>query len=262
MIMNIERQKNNLAKAYGTKPTICYYYYLWNVVDYCGEKRVRESFESIKGQGNEVIIGNYNPKDKTKKIAKEYGFKVVDVIKDKNYLFHESKIRNKVIFESKSNFLVPLNINVEYPKDLTRFIRRWLSDNDITKNALKLRYKFQMSNGKIRQKPYGFSYVFYRPYLINARGYNERTSYAAGSQLYGVMLLTDVYKLNTKTYDLGMIHKYHNNIKLPMMRKIFSNNNFSLIRLRRNRRNLVNFLMNNLKRNFKNGVRKTKNSYW
>lgn len=259
MIMNIERQKNNLAKAYGTKPTICYYYYLWNVVDYCGEKRVRESFESIKGQGNEVIVGDYSSTDTTKKIAEEYGFKVVTVEKDEKYVFHESKIRNKIILKSKSNFLVPLNINVEYPRNLTRFIREWLSNNDITKKWLKLRTLFESEDGKIR-KYYGFSTIFYKPYLLYARGYDERTSYAAGSQLYGIMLLRDVYKLTPSVAHLNMIHKYHNHIKIPMLHKIYPN--IDHIKRRRYVKTIVAVMRKSLQYNLRRRNRKVKNSYW
>jgi hypothetical protein len=258
--MNINRRKKKIIDKYGLNPTICYYYYLWNVVDYCGEERVRQSFESLHNQGNEVILGCYLPTDKTKEIAKEYGFKVIEVEEDPRSKFPESKIRNKVILESKSNFLVPVNINVEYSKRLTGVIKSWIKDNDITKTALKIKYNFESSDGVIGRKGYGFSYVFYRPYLLYVRGYDERTSYAAGSQKYGVRLLQDIYKLRTSNYNSSMYHKYHNDVKLPMMHKIFPNHD--LVRLKRTRGQVVNTLINNLNTNFPRNIANVKNSYW
>ena len=94
----------------------------------------KSHFESIKGQGNEIIVGDYSSTDNTKDIAKEYGFKVVKIRKNKNYKFAESKIRNKIIRETKCNFLVDLNANVEYPKNTRNQItlRIYTSNNFIS----------------------------------------------------------------------------------------------------------------------------------
>jgi len=257
--MNIERRKTKLVRRYGKVPTICYYYYLWNVVDYCGEERVRQSFNSIKGRGNEVIVGIYDPKDNTKKIAEEYGFKVVVADKDPNFVFAESKIRNKVIFESESNFLVPLNINVEYPRKFHRYIVDWIKNNNIKGSRLKLRCKFRSSDGKIR-KNYGFSTLFYKPFLIEARGYDERTSYGCGSQLYGVKLLNDIFKLTPIVARLNMVHKFHNNFKMPMVGKIYPNIDHDT--RRKHVRKLIYILIHGIMDDFKTGVKKVKNSYW
>ncbi|GAF70200.1 unnamed protein product, partial [marine sediment metagenome] len=73
------KRKREIVEKYGIEPTICYYYYLWNAVDYVGEKTVRESFESMRGQGDEIIVGDYSSTDGTPEIAKEYGFKVINV---------------------------------------------------------------------------------------------------------------------------------------------------------------------------------------
>lgn len=257
--MTIEGLKRKIVKKYGKEPTITYYYYLWNVVDYCGEKRVRESFDSIKGQGDEVIIGDYNSTDNTKELCKEYGFKFINIEKDENCVFPESKIRNKVIINSSSNFLVPLNINVTYPKKMTNFIREWIENNSIIRRMLKLRYMFQSKDGIIR-KPYGFSMVFYKPYLLRARGYDERTFYASGSQLYGVMLFKEVYKLRPSVVNLNLIHKYHNHIKIPMLHKIFGN--VDHVNRRKKVRKIISTLRTNLQENFNEGIKHVENSYW
>lgn len=253
--MNIEVIKLKLIKKYGTKPTICYYYYLWNAINYAGEEIVRKSFESIQGQGNEVIIGDYSSTDKTKQIAEEYGFRVLNIEKDPDYKFYESKIRNKVIIESNSNFLVPLNINSEYPKDLNEFIVEWIENNSINRVALKLRTLYESGD-----KYYGFSTVFYRPYLLKARGYDENTSYAMGSQQYGVMLLKNIYNLRFRAVNLDIIHKFHNHRKRPMLNIIFPNITYA--QRRKNVRRMMTQLEENLQNNFEISVKKVKNSYW
>jgi len=250
----IEEIKTKLIGKYGINPTITYYYYLWNVVDYCGEERVRQSFDSIKDQGVEVIIGDYSSTDRTKEIVKEYGFKYIRVKKDPSFNFAESKIRNKVIQKSKCNFLVPLNINVEYPKYMASLIRFWLLTNNITKKFLRIRYKYQEKNGDI-ERFYGFSSVFYKPFLKYARGYDERTSYGAGSQKYGSILMTDVYELTGRPINLRIIHKYHDDIKLPMLEKIYPNIIYE--KRRRITKAIVETLINNLKEDFDKGIKQS-----
>lgn len=257
--MTTVRRIRNIIRAYGTESTICYYYYLHNVVDYCGEERVRKSFESIKGQGNEIIVGDYCSTDDTKKIAEEYGFKVLDVEEDERFLFAESKIRNKVILESESNFIVALNINVEYPEYLTSFIKGWLRSNDIGRSFLSLRTNFEDVKGRTHRF-YGFSAVIYKPYLIEARGYNELTSYGAGSQKYGIMLLKDVFGLRANGVALGMVHKYHNHLKLPTVRKLYPNITYA--NLKRRTRRLVGELRLALQKDYHNEIKKVENSYW
>jgi len=254
--------KRDIVSTYGKKPTICYYYYLWNVIDYAGEERVRKSFDSIRGQGNEVIIGIYNSTDSTKELAEEYGFKVVEVEKGAEYIidkdlvcmFPESKIRNKVIATSQSNFLVALNINIEYPKGLNRFIANWIRKNNIVRKALRLRSKFE--SGQF----YGFSTVIYRPYLIEARGYDERTSYGFGSQKYGAMLLKEVYKMRIHAFDLNLIHKYNDHFKLRILNEIFKDIEHK--RRREKSVELVQSIKETLQEDFYKGVNGIHNSYW
>jgi hypothetical protein len=256
---DIDKLKQYIIRKHGKEPTICYYYYLWNVIDYSGEDRVRESFDSVYDQGDEVIIGDYSSKDGTKKIAKEYNFKVLNIKKDENYKFAESKIRNRVIKNSKSNFIVPLNINVKYPVKMTDFITNWISNNTITKKYLKLRYKFESYDGSINGF-YGFSSVFYKPFLYYARGYDERTEYGTGSQFYGVALMDRVYKLRVRAYYIDMIHKYHNDIKVPKLKEIFLSDDKKI--RRNNTRKMIETLMSNFEESFLYGIENVQNSYW
>lgn len=257
--MSIEEIKDSIINKYNINYKICYYYYLWNVVRYAGEKRVRESFESIAGQGDEIIIGNYCCEDNTREIAEEYGFKVIDIESDNNHCFPESKIKNKIIKESKSDFLVDLNINVEYPKQLTDIIKFLIRIIDIKKKFIRFRYSFELQDGKI-VKYYGNSNVIYKPYLVEARGYDERTAYATGSQKYGSMLLTNVYKLKVMTVPNEMVHKYHNYIKLPILKKIYPNIDRQEKRARTI--NVVDALIGLLEKDLYKGINKVQNSYW
>lgn len=250
----INQIKNKLLKKHGTEPTICYYYYLWNVVDYAGEEVVRKSFKSITGQGDEIIIGNYCCTDNTKEIAKEYGFKVVDVECSKKFEFPESKVRNAVIHNSRSNYVVALNINVEYPKNLNDIIVDWLGKNPIERRALRFRSRFP--HGQF----YGFSTVIYKPYLLEARGYDERTSYGRGSQKYGAILIKEIYNLQIHAKDIGLIHKNNNPIKLPKLSNFFPRSDHK--RRWGETSILINELKKNLKTNFRKGVSEVKNSYW
>jgi len=256
----MKKIKQNLVKKYGKKPTISYYYYLYNAVDYCGEERVRKSFESLANQGSEVLVGHCDTNDKTEKIALEYGFKPLKVEKTKYCVFPESKIRNKCIIESKSNFVIPVNIHVEYEKRLTNHIKRLLRKTDITKKYIHISYKFQSSDGSTERKKYGFSIVFYKPYLLLARGYDERTFYAFGSQKYGSSLLKQVFRLTPLVYKSNMVHKYHNHVKLEMLGKILNNSDIKEIKMERSK--LVNILITNLKKDFKTNVKNVVNSYW
>jgi len=258
--MNISKRKRKIIGKYGLKPTVCYYYYLYNVVDYCCEERVRESFESIKDQGDEVILGCYLTTDKTEEIGKEYGFKIVKVKRDYRNNFPESKIRNKIIINTNCNFVVPLNINVIYDENVDEVIKKWISESHIRNLALKIRYNFEDVDGSIGRRRYGFSHVFYRPFLLRVRGYDERTSYAAGSQKYGVRLMRDVYKLRIRSWDSNMIHKYHNDVKLPMLRKLFPNSTVAQLKAKRGR--IVYSLITELIDDFVEGVKGVRNSYW
>lgn len=254
----ITERKKKIVEKYGTEPTITYFYYLWNAVDYVGEKSVRDSFESIKGQGN-VIVGNYSSTDNTKKIAEEYGFKVVDIEKSEGILLHESKIVNKVIFESKSNFLVDLNVHTIYPNNTNEFFTNWLKDGDVTKHQLVARGLMHKSDGTL-ERIYSASCLFYKPYLIEARGFDERTYYGLGTTPYVISLLLDVYKLIWDDRPLDMVHSFHKNVKWPYIKEKFKITNSSDDHVLSTQ--FGESLIDELVYNFGEGVKQVKNSYW
>lgn len=254
-------EKNSLVRKHGKKPTITYYYYLWNAVDYAGEEIVRSSFKSLSKQDAEVIVASYNTRDNTKALAKKYKLRFIEVHKGKEtFPFPESKIRNAVIANATNNFLVPVNINVDYHQHITSSIKKWIRENDIKRHILKIRYKMQGSDGRTRLKNYGFSCVFYKPYLLYARGYDERTVYAGGSQKYGTKLMMNVFNLKPKGVDWGLVHKYHNDRKLPKMREMFGDGDVRYLRKRRTK--LVNTILSNFDKGIRVGRKKVHNSYW
>ena len=261
-MVSIEERKDKIIKEYGLEPTICYFYYLLNAVEYAGEVDLRKSFESIQGQGNEVIIGDYGSTDDTVKIAKEYGFKVVEIEKTPGIAFHMSKLVNKIVKESKSNFLADLDVHIEYPKSMTKIIKEWILRNDIRKHILGLRGRWINECGKY-QTEYGFSSVLvtYRPYLLEARGYDERTYMGNGCTHYFLYLMTKVFNLSY--YDVSvpeMIHKYHMDKKVKAMRDVLNIHNIWSAHLPSVQCGEV--LADKLRIDFDKGVKNVQNSYW
>jgi len=257
----IERKKQEIVKKYGTKPTVCYFYYLYNAVDYVGEKNLRESFASIQGQGNEIIIGDYSSSDNTVEIAKEYGFKIVHVEKEPGIIMAQSKIWNKIIKETKCNFMVELDVHIEYP-NINNFIVEWLQKNDITKKMLVLRGLWINKEG-IFQREYGFgpAPVWYKPYLIEARGYDERCYMGFGATQYGVALVKDVYNLvfDDQHFD-NMIHKFHISEKEKTLRMFYGVDSISEAHIPATQ--FAMSLIDKLRENFEEGVKNVRNNYW
>lgn len=269
--MNIEQRKKKLIKKNGTKPTVTFYYYCYKVVDYAGEKRVRKSFESIADQGEEVVVSDYGYDKKTEDLCKEYGITYIWCEKDENVGFNESKVRNNVIRHCKTNFIVDLNINVEYPKNTITFIRRIIKQLNHAKERVILRYKWigettiYTNVNKIRKIKsstnrnfYGFAQILYVPFLINMRGYDERTHFCAQSQKYGMEIFQKVWKIkHTARNDLNLVHKYHNDFKLDTVQKINRNTTIDY-----KYGNVVKKLRKAFQKNFKNGRKLVQNSFW
>ncbi len=258
----MNKRKQKIVEEYGTDPTICYFHYLFNAVDYIGEENLRKNFESLKGQGDEVIVGDYGSTDDTKKIAEEYGFKVVDVEKVEGITLAQSKIKNKLIMETECNFMVECDIHIEYPKNITDLIMEWIQNNDITKKMLVLRGLWVNNLGTLqREYSFGPAAVFYTPYLIEARGYDERCYMGYGGTHYGVSLILDVYDLEFDDQHLDtMIHKYHITEKERVLREFYGINEMD-----KGHVSSMEFgrkLARRLLKNFDEEVKNVRNSYW
>ncbi len=258
----MNKRKQRIVKEYGTDSIICYFYYLLNAVDYAGEENLRKSFESIQGQGNEIIVGDYSSTDDTVKIAKEYGFKIVNVEKTPGVGLHTSKIVNKIVKKSNCTFMMDLDVHIEYPKNMNDVVVKWIRENDITKKILALRGWWIDEKGELKAE-WGFvtAVLTYVPYLIEARGHDERTYMGWGCGHYYLNLMEQIYNLNYDNITLDdMIHKYHIKEKLRASKDVLKIENMSEMYIP----NILfaRTLTNELKKDFKQGVKKVKNSYW
>lgn len=265
--LSVEDRKDKIVNQYGTKPTIAYYYYTYQVIDYAGEETVRKSFESLAGQGQEVIVTDYGFDQKTKDLAEECGLTYIWCEKDDGVTFNESKVRNNVIQYSDANFLVDWNVHVEAPPNLNRKLKRWIRNNDITKESPHIRYLWigdpkQYDNPKkIRKikkkarKYHSFALLAYRPFLVDMGGYDERTYFCGGSQKFGVKLLKDVY--NIKQIDLlfDVVHKYHQGYKLPRRNKCKSE-------LPKKPKKIINKVRAAMQKDIDKGKKLIHNSFW
>ena len=263
-MLNIENRKKQIVEKYGLEPTVCYYYYLWNAIDYVGRVNVKESFESISGLEDEVIVGNYSSTDGTKELAQECGLRVIDVEKTPGITFHESKINNKIIHNSKSNFMVDLDIHTVYPKNLTNIIKENIRTKDITKKQLVLRGLYSEGNGRKRLEfAHCSSAIIYKPYLLEVRGFDERTYYGCGTTYYILGILEDIYKLKMDNiYVDTMVHRFHMNQKIKRwaitfditVQNTYNKDKFSM--------HQANSCLQSLRNNFEDGRKKVVNSYW
>ena len=192
----IENMKKEIVEKYGKEPTVTFFYYLWNAIDYVGRKNVKESFDSISGQGEEVIVGDYSSDDGTPELAKECGLKVITVEKTPGITFHESKINNKIIHNTKSNFVVDLDVHTVYPKNITDIVKWNIEPKDIIKNQLVLRGLYCDGVGRrTAQFAHCSSGIIYRPYLLKARGFDERTYYGCGTTYYIIVIIEYIFKV-------------------------------------------------------------------
>jgi len=258
----MNKRKQRIVKEYGTEPNICYFYYLFNAVEYTGEENLRKSFESVKNLGVKVIVGDYESTDDTVKIAKEYGFKIVSIKKTEGIGFHISKLVNKITQEADCTFMMDLDVHMEYPKNTNDIVVKWIKENDVTKNMLILRGWWIDKNGEYK-KEWGFcsAVLSYVPYLLEARGHDERTYFGWGCAMYYIFLMEEVY--NLETYDLvlhNMLHMYHINEKTKAAKEVIKVGDMSETYIP----NIVfaRSLVKELKINFDEGVKKVYNSYW
>ena len=260
--IEMNKRKKRIVKEYGTEPTICYFYYLYNAVEYTGEEDLRKSFESIQGQGEEVVIGDYSSTDDTVKIAKEYGFKILNVEKTPSIGLHTSKIVNKISWETKCTFMMDLDVHIVYPKNMNDIVVKWIKENDITEKILALRGLWIDEKGELKAE-WGFvtAVLTYIPYLIEARGHDERTYMGWGCGHYYLNLMEQIYNLSYNNITLDdMIHRYHIKEKTRASKDVLKINNMSEMYIP----NILfaRTLTNELKINFDEGVKKVKNSYW
>ena len=262
--MNIEERKKGIVEKYGIEPTITFFYYLWNAIDYVGRKNVEESFRSIAGQGDEVIVGDYSSDDGTKELAEECGLKVVTVEKTPGITFHESKINNKVINNTKSNFVVDLDVHTVYPKNLYYIVKWNIEEKDIINQQLVLRGLYDDGFGRRRVEfAHCSSGIIYKPYLLECRGFDERTYYGCGTTYYILGILQDIYKLGIHDiYVASMVHRYHMGHKIKRWASTFDITVNNTHDKDRRSMDLANTCLQPLRNSFDEGKKQVINSYW
>lgn len=279
----MEKRKNKIIRQNGIEPTITYYYYTYNVIDYAGKEVVKSSFESLSGQGEEVVVSDYGFDQKTKDLAEECGLKYIWCEKDKGITFNESKVRNNVINQTDSNFLVDWNVHVEAPNDLNEKLIEWINEERVKKWMPHIRYlwigdpDYYDDPERIKEikekgrKYHSFACLAYVPLLRDIRGYDERTHFCAGSQKYGVKIMADVYNVRTKDYLTGktdmkynipegsmvFAHKYHHDYKLPMRNKCFKETKRDS-----SPQKVIDEIRNAMNKDFLEGRKLVHNSYW
>ena len=258
-IKKILKIKEKILKKNGIEPTICFYYYLWNAVDYVGEERLRQSFESISGQGDEIIVGDYGSTDKTKEIALEYGFRVINVPKTEGITFHETKICNAVINKTKCNFLVDLNVNIIYPNNMTDFYKSWITKENVLEKLLVGRGVFEKANGSYIRN-HAASCLFYVPFLKYLRGFDERAYYGYGATHYAYCLLVDILKLKLDNKKLGTIHLHHRNFKDKRLKRVFKLE--GLNERAAESMEMVEELLDGFFKDIDTAIKNVENSYW
>jgi len=249
--------KRDIVEKYGAEPTIGYYYYSLNPTEYVGEEQVRKSFDSVKQHGENVIIGDYSSTDNIKEIVEEYGFTFLTIEKTPEIFFHEPKIANKIIKEAPQNFLCYLNFWIHYPENFSNFLINWLNNNNGKTHYLKMTGYAMYPDGKLfktnhLRPSHSVSTLLYRPFLYEAHGYDERTTYNAGTRNYAVGLMTRVFGLDVHAHFFPFIHANHKRIHLDKVTKNQKKEGFAATTL----------MLGDLSRRFYRAAKKVKNSYW
>ena len=110
----------------------------------------------------------------------------------------------------------------------------------------------------VKRLDYTASLLFYRPYFLEARGYDERTYYGNGTTHYGLALMREVYKLKWDNQKLSMIHRYHEPDKYKKLKK-------ELNRTEEDHVKVLDFgeaFLDEMFEDFDEAVKKVHNSYW
>lgn len=237
---------------------ISYSYHTYNMVKQNGEKFVRESFESLKGQSDDIMVIDYSSDDNIEEITGDYGFRFFKVDKVKGVPYHDAKLYNKAIYESKYDLFVTVNQDVVYDKDLTKFFLEWYEKNGHKKYFLMLKPKQEFENKTVGGH-YGRFGLYYRPLLLKIRGCDERTYVRGGSVMgahrYMILIMLKVYGLEL-LYIIKNIHKWHPQRELTRypnvdIRKALGVGEWTSLKQ-----------IASINKNFDEGVKRVVNSYW
>jgi len=196
---------------------ISYAYYMKDIIQLRGEKFVEESFQSIKDQSDDIMVIDYDMKDKwkLKALCKKYGFRYFKIPKDDRYFFHLAKMLNKSFIEAKNPFIARLTPDIIYPNNMTECAENFYKEHDKNKEIFYIKLiRDRMLEGLERRDQNSgdeaSTYFYYIPHLIKMRGVDERGTYYNKQHRYNQAIIDTV--LGIKPYlckEITLIHRDH-----------------------------------------------------
>jgi len=191
---------------------VSYAFIVYNIIKQSNEKWIKESFDSIKNQSDDIIVVDYSSDDNIKGVAKEYGFRFFRIDKIKGLPIHNAKMWNKAIYEAKYDILVMLTPDAIFDENLTESILKWYEEYDPEKYFLSMRFLWQLEDKKLNSIAGGL-FVYYKPFLMKVRGLDERTYMRGGSERgthrYSIRIMYEVFNLKDFIVMSNNIHRFH-----------------------------------------------------
>ena len=192
---------------------VSYAFNVCDIIEQHGEKWIRETFDSIKNQSDDIIVIDYNSNDNIKEIAEEYGFRFFRIEKTNGLPYHDAKMWNKAIHEAKYDIFMMLQSDAVWDKNLTNYILKWYEEHDYKKNVLTVNLLFnQILNGKFSSQ-HGYIMVYYRPFLLKVRGTDERTymgeGFDRGTHRYSIRIMFEIFNLKRFHIHSNSMHRAH-----------------------------------------------------
>lgn len=192
---------------------ISYFFPVCDIIKQSGEEWVRESFDSIKDQSDDIIVVDYSSNDDIKKLTEEYNFRFFRINKVKGIPYYDARLWNKAILEAKYDIFVMLTPDNIMDKNLTNIILKWYEEHDYKKYFLTVSMlTYQMIYGKVFSEN-GLVFVYYRPFLLKVRGLDERTYIGEGqdrgTHRYSIRIMFEIFNLKKSYILTDSIHKYH-----------------------------------------------------
>jgi len=235
-------------------PQISFAFFCYDLIKQRGEDWLRESFEAMKGQSRDIMVIDYGGDDGIDKIAKEYGFRYFDTPKTKGIKYHMSKCNNLAVYKAKYNIFVRLTQDIVFPSNFAWYISSFFQQNSPQNVYLAFKFFNTKPDGSVIGRP-GWIQTFYRPYLLKARGWDERTSYFTQEDRYGRFLMSILF--NCREYCppyYFLAHRHHPTKNPNKQTKSQVDKVLGGISAKK--------AIQNLKSNFKKSVKHVRNSYW
>ncbi len=226
---------------------ISYAYSVLDIFKSRSRKFVEESFESLSGQSNDIMVMDYDSKDDIEEVVKSYGFKFYRIPKTPNFYFHVSKMTNNAIFKAINNLFFRVTVDIIYPKNLSKFIEEWHLKSEKNK-CLVIQAKKNNSNFKSPMS------VFKRDLLLQTKGIDERITFYGAEHKYLRKVYLNEFKLEpVYVYEpLKVWHRPH--------KKGYSININD--QKQKDMRHWTNNRILQLKNNFNIEIKKAMNSFW